>query len=66
MSESDKTYNEISRHHKALYEEIVKNAWAIAGDMVVGGSRLVDGIYIPIEYLTLKEINEKVNKQLQS
>lgn len=65
MSESDITYNEITKHHKALYEEIVKNAWEIAGNMVVGGSRLVDGIYIPIEYLTLKEINDKVKKKLQ-
>ena len=65
MSESDKTFAEMGIEHKALYDEIIKNAWEIAGALVSGGSRLTDGIYIPIEYLILKEIKEKVKNKLQ-
>lgn len=65
MSESDKTFDEIGKHHKALYDAIVKNAWEIAGAMITGTCTLNGGIFIPKEYLILKEINEEVKKKLQ-
>jgi hypothetical protein len=65
MSESDETYDLMTKEHGALYDEIVKNAWSIAGEMVTGTSRLVDGIYIPAEYLILKKIHKEVKEKLQ-
>lgn len=66
MSESDKTFHLLGLTHKALYEEIVKNAWEIAGAMTVGLETEVDGKRIKNEHLILEKINKEVNKKIWS
>lgn len=62
MSESDATFDRIGKDHAALAELITKNAWRIAGAMVVGMSMTIDGKRIPMEQLILKELKLEVDK----
>jgi hypothetical protein len=64
MSESQATFDLIGKQHAALADKIAKNAWRIAGGMVVGLVTEVDGKRIPMEHLILKELAEEVNKEI--
>lgn len=62
MSESNSTFDQIGKDHAALADAIVKNAWRIAGAMVVGMSIEIDGKRIPMEQQILKELKLEVDK----
>ncbi len=65
MSESDATFDLIGKQGDALTELIVKNARRIASGMVVGLMTEIDGKRIPMEHHILKELQDKVNKEIR-
>jgi hypothetical protein len=65
MSESDVTFDLIGKQHAALAELITKNAWRIAGGMVVGLVIQIDGKRIPMEHQILKELQDEVNREIR-
>jgi len=65
MSESDATFDLIGREHAALADKIAKNAWRIAGGMIVGLATEVNGKRVPVEHLILKELYEEVCKEIK-
>jgi hypothetical protein len=64
MSESQETFDQIGRDHREIYNAILKRAWEISGHMVVGMRTVVDGKYVPSEYIVLDEIKEACRKKV--
>ena len=65
MSESDKTFDLLGKHHAALANLIAKNAWQLAGAMVTGLVIEIDGKLIPVEHQILKELQDEINKEIR-
>lgn len=65
MPESDATFDLIGREHAALAELITKNAWRIAGGMVVGLCLETGGKRIPMEHQILKELHDDVKREIR-
>lgn len=60
MSESES----IRKRHVALANEIINNAYCIAGAIVAENGEYVDGEYIPLEHKILRDLAKKVNQKI--
>lgn len=60
MSESES----IRKRHVALANEIINNAYCIAGAIVAENGEYVDGEYIPLEHKILRDLAKKVSQKI--